>query len=85
MSSFDEVIEQATRLGLDDPGDPRWTQERARLLPAAADCSAFLEWARLHPRWQFNVAEAAGQVCAKPVEAVIFVLSDIVDELRSED
>ena len=80
-ASFEEVIARAVELGLDDPADPRWAEERARLLRTPERCSAFIEWARLHPRWQFNVAEAAGRVCAKPVEAAVFVLSDIVEEL----
>lgn len=81
---FDEVIEQARRLGLREAHDPRWGTARTELLPSPDHCSAFLEWARQHRKWQFNVAEAADQVCAKPVEAAIFVLADIVDELEDE-
>ncbi|MEX1367255.1 MAG: hypothetical protein AB1Z98_29280 [Nannocystaceae bacterium] len=81
---FDTVIAQALDLGLHDPADPRWAEARARLLPTPERCSELIEWARLHPRWQFNVAEAADQVCAKPIEAAVFVLSDIVAELLDE-
>lgn len=67
-------------MGLDDPGDVRWRD----VLPDPAGCSAFVAWATHHPRWLHNVADVADRICAKPVEAAIAILADIVAELREE-
>ncbi len=74
------LIERAAAMGLDDPGDVRWRD----VLPDHAGCSAFASWATHHPRWLHNVADVADRICAKPVEATIAILSDIVAELRDE-
>ena len=81
---FDEVIERAVVLELRTPGDARWRSALAELLPRPDHCAAFIEWATHHPTWRHNVADAADRVCAKPLEAAIFILGDIVDERLDE-
>ncbi|MCH9687802.1 MAG: hypothetical protein K0V04_40605 [Deltaproteobacteria bacterium] len=44
-----------------------------------------MAWAQEHPKWRFNVAEVSDGVCAKPVEAAIAILSDIVAECLDDD
>jgi hypothetical protein len=51
---------------------------------AGASPAAFLDWARGHRRWSFAVAEAAGEVCAKPPEAAAYVLLKIAEEALEE-
>jgi|GEM_PF-1564385 len=82
---FDNVIERAVVLELRDPGDSRWRAALAELLPGPNDCAAFVEWATHHPRWLHNVADVADRVCAKPLEAAVFILSDIVDERLDDE
>ena len=82
---FAVVIEDLRRLKLRSPCDPRCMEIVSSTLGDADACAEFLEWATHHPRWSFNVAEASQQVCAKPLEAAIFVLCDIVDELLEDD
>jgi hypothetical protein len=53
---------------------------RAALDPPAQ----FVDWARDHRRWCFAVAEAAGEVCAKPPEAAAHVLLKILAELLED-
>lgn len=72
---FDAVVARAEGLGLSDPADARWRE----LLPVE-ECSAFVRWASDHPKWRFNVADVADQICAKPVEAAIAILCNIVLE-----
>jgi len=84
MHDYDAIVIVARRAGLADPADPGWTAFLAKYLPDARACAAFIEWARMHPTWQFNVAEVADQVCAKPTEATIMVLANIVAELEDE-
>jgi len=79
--NHDETVESARRLRLRDPSDRRWSQAIDSLLPTQQDCAAFVEWASHHPRWLHNVADASDKVCAKPREAAIAILSEIVDEL----
>ena len=82
---FDDVIERAVALELRDPGDNRWRSVLVELLPGVDDCRAFVEWATHHPTWLHNVADVADRVCAKPLEAAIFILSDIVDERLDDE
>lgn len=79
-AQFDELIDRAHALDLRDPGDARWSA----LLPKATTCEGFVQWAAHHPRWRFNVADVADRVCAKPLEAAVMILADIVAELRDE-
>lgn len=85
MDDFDQVVETATRLGLSDPADQRWPGVLEQLLPTTDSRRGFIEWATHHPRWQFNVAEAAERICAKPTEATVFILSDIVEERLDDE
>jgi len=64
---------------LADPADRRWPSALRQLL-AGAEPAAFVAWAEAHPKWQFNVADVREGVCAKPVEAAIAILADIVAE-----
>lgn len=82
--TFDDLVSAAHEQALDDPADPRWSAFLAAKLPGERDCGAFVEWARHHRKWQFNVADVAGQICAKPREAAITILADIVAELAEE-
>jgi hypothetical protein len=72
-------------MGLRSTADPRWVDARAELLPSAADCAAFVAWASEHSTWRHNVADVADRMCAKPLEAAVVILADIVDELLDED
>lgn len=72
---FDAVVAKAEALRLTDPGDTRWRE----FLPVE-QCSAFVRWASEHPKWRFNVADVADQICAKPVEAAVAILCNIVAE-----
>lgn len=82
---FGELIEDLRRLNLRSQSDPRCKEIVSSKLGGARECEAFLAWATHHPRYSFNVAEAAERVCAKPMEAAIFVLCDIVDELLDDE
>jgi len=72
---FDALVARAEALGLTDPADPRMRE----LLPTDV-CAAFVGWATEHPKWRFNVADVADQICAKPVEAAVAILCNIVAE-----
>lgn len=72
-------------MGLRSNGDPRWVAARTELLPSAADCEAFVRWAADHPTWSHNVADVADRMCAKPIEAAVVILANIVEELVEED
>lgn len=82
--SFDALVQAALAADLRDPGDPRWGDFLAQRLSGERDCEAFVEWARQHRKWQFNVADVADRICAKPREAAITILADIVTELAEE-
>ncbi len=82
--AFDDLVSAAHEQALDDPADARWSAFLASQLPNEGDCGAFVEWARHHRKWQFNVADVADQICAKPREAAITILADIVAELAEE-
>jgi len=84
-SRFESVLERACELGLRDEADPRWVTVIHELLPTLHDCEAFVAWAREHPRWSFNVADVTANVCAKPREAAVAVLADVVAERLDED
>lgn len=83
--AFEHVLHEARGLGLRDVADPRWATVLPRWLPSVAECEAFVAWAREHPRWSFNVADVTAGVCAKPREAAVAVLADIVAELLDDD
>ncbi len=72
---FDALVARAQALDIRDPGDARWRE----LLPTQHS-AAFVRWASAHDTWRFNVADVADQVCAKPVEAAIAILHNIVVE-----
>lgn len=81
VEDFDERIQLAAAHGLHSAADLRWTALLPELLPTVADRAAFVEWATHHPKWRFNVADVTVGVCAKPTEAAIVILSDIVAEI----
>jgi hypothetical protein len=75
--SFDELVEHLHAVAQGAGEDWRRTILETRI----DEPEKFLEWARHHRRWQFAVAEAAEEVCAKPREAAAFVAMKIVEEL----
>ena len=85
MSEYDDVVARAVAMRLADPADPRWSTALPELLPGPDAVAAFVAWAGRHPKWQFNVAEVAQGVCAKPVEAAIAILCDIAAECLDDE
>lgn len=84
MIDHDAIVVAAHRARLSDPADPRWSAFLAEHLDDVGACATFIEWAQTHRKWQFNVADVADQVCAKPREATVMILADIVAELEDE-
>ena len=80
MADYDHVVARAVAMRLVDPADARWSTALRELLPEPGAVAAFVAWAQRHPKWQFNVAEVAEGVCAKPVEAAVAILCDIATE-----
>lgn len=85
MADGDDVVAAAVAMRLVDPADPRWPAALRELLPGPGDPAAFVAWAERHPKWQFNVAEVAEGVCAKPLEAAIAILCDIAAECLEDE
>ncbi|MGE0712210.1 MAG: hypothetical protein AB7N76_32230 [Planctomycetota bacterium] len=71
-------------LALANPASER--RALLELLPplVAGREAAFLVWARHHLRWSLVVAEVAERACAKPREAALLVLLELVREGRPE-
>ena len=82
---FAHVIARARATGLRSTGDRRWVAALPELFPNPTDCAAFVRWASEHPTWRHNVADVADRVCAKPTEAAVVILADIVDELMEDE
>lgn len=85
MVDGDDVVARVVAMRLKDPADPRWPRVLPRLLPGPDAAAAFVAWAQSHPKWQFNVAEVAAGVCAKPVQAAIAILCDIAAECLDDE
>ena len=91
LPDFDAMIESLVRelLPLARNDAEAW-QSRAvtTAIPAALGRTGkpeeLLDWARDHRRWRFAVAEVAGEVCAKPLEAAVAVVREILDERFDE-
>lgn len=78
--SYDPLVQHL--LGIAQRAGEDW--RRTILETRIEEPEKFLDWARNHRRWQFAVAEAAGEVCAKPPEAAAFVAMKIVEELLED-
>lgn len=85
VARFDAVIREIAERGMADPADPRWPDTLVEFFPAPDDFEAFVDWARQHPKWQFNVADVAAGTCAKPQEATVAILTNIVEEFLDDN
>lgn len=84
------ISELHERLRGEAKSDPIGWRRRAEVgsldeaLTRAGTPEAFLAWARDHRQRAFVVAESAGEICAKPREAAIYVLGAILAEILDE-
>lgn len=85
MVDGDDVVARVVAMRLTDPADSRWPMALRELLPGPEAAAAFVTWAQSHPKWQFNVAEVAAGVCAKPVQAAVAILCDIAAECLDDE
>lgn len=79
---IDALYEELAPLARREPGT--WRQmAQAHIIPRAlvGAPEAFIAWAEEHPLWRFTVAECATEVCAKPREAAIYIISAMIEEL----